>query len=443
MKFILFILFAFFGGYANAQGGTDMDRSQKWREDLRYLKEQFPAYDKTLTPFLYTNTADSNKLYFAVQKNSIDAFLKGVDSLYKAVEVLNDEQIMIGICKLIALSPNAHTRLYLFRVRTVLNNLPVGTYWFGNDLHITAAPEKHKNLLGAKIIAINGVNVDSVKKRTDELISGNPSWKKYMSLYFLRSPQAMKGLSLSSEKNELNLTVQPLNGNEQTVNLKADFVPQTAPVETWKDLSPFTVKRDSLVHLLAIENRKVPLYLQHTDKNYRYQYLSKEGVVYLPFNRTENMKEITFLDFVLNMLNEIKDKPYKKFVLDLRFNTGGNNGIASKALSLLAQEVKGKKVYIITSYPTFSAGVTSAALFKWYTGAKVVGEPAGDGLVYLSEGGNVVLPHSKLAAHYANGLHNDAYQKGFTIHPDKELSVTFADYLKGEDTILNFILGEQ
>ena len=64
---------------------------------------------------------------------------------------------MIGISKLVALSPNAHTRLYLFRVRTIMNNLPLGIYWFGNDLHITAAPGNYSKYLGAKIIAINNV----------------------------------------------------------------------------------------------------------------------------------------------------------------------------------------------------------------------------------------------------------------------------------------------
>lgn len=418
---------------------VEKTRNEKWREDLMYLKERFPAYDKTLTPFIYQNPIDSNKLYYAVEKNSIELFLKKADSLYKAVDRLNDEQIIIGLSNLLALSPNAHTRLYLFRVRTVFNNAPIGIFWFEDDLHIVAVPAEQKELLGAKIIAINGVLLDSVKRRVDNLISGNKSWKRYMSLYFLRSPQAMKGLSLGNGSDQLQVTVLTLKGKQQIVGIKADFVPQASTLEAWKDLSPLTTKKDSLNHVLS-STIKLPLYLKNGDKNYWYEYLDKEGVVYMHFNRTENMEHKSFKDFTANLIENLKDKRYDKFVLDLRFNTGGNNSIASGPLKELAKYLKNKKVYIITSYPTFSAGVTTAALFKWHTGAKIIGESAGDELVYLSEGGNIVLPNSKLNAHYANGLHNDVYEKGFSILPDKQLSVTFKDYLKGEDTIMKYIL---
>jgi len=419
------------------------NRNKVWREDLQYFKERFPVYDKTFTPVLFSNHTDSNNLHYAIEQNVIEPFLRGVDSLYKAVDTLTDEQLMIGICKLVALSPNAHTRLYLFRVRTVMNNLPIGIHWFNQDLHIIAVPPTHKPLLGAKIKAINGISIDSAKRRVDELISGNRYWKNYMSLYFLRSPQAIKGLGLGEETDQLALTVEPMRGKVQTVLMKADFVPQSSTLEVWKDLSPVTVKKDSLVHLLSVENKKLPLYLQQTDKEYSYHYMEKEGVVYLQFNRAVNRKEITFRDLTAKMVAELKDKPFTKFVFDLRFNTGGSIEVSEKAIEALAPYLKDKKCYVITGNSTFSAGIVPAALFKKLTGAKVVGTPAGDELIFLSEGGNVVLPHSKLNAHYANGLLNWSIEKGFSILPDKEMAVRFADYGTGEDTIMNYILNEQ
>ncbi|HYH15383.1 MAG TPA: hypothetical protein VD794_09185 [Flavisolibacter sp.] len=428
----------------NALPANELEsRNRKWREDIQYFKERFPAYDKTYTPVLFSNHTDSNNLHYAIEQNNLEPFLRGVDSLYNAVNTLNDEQLMIGLCKLIALSPNAHTRLYLFRVRTVMNNLPLGIHWFDQDLHIIAAPPAYKQLLGAKIKAINDVSIDSVKKRVDALISGNTHWKKYMSLYFLRSPQALKGLGLGTDGDQLTLAVEPLHGKAKTVLMKADFVHQSATLEVWKDLSPVTVKKDSLAHLLGTDIKKLPLYLQHTDKAYSYQYLKDEGLVYLQFNRAVNSKEKTFSDLVREMVTAIKDQPFTKFVFDLRFNTGGSIEVSEKAIEMLAPYLRNKKSYVITGHSTFSAGIVPAGIFKKLTGAKVVGSPAGDALIFLSEGGNVVLPHSKLHAHYANGLLNWSIEKGFTIHPDKTITVSFSDYVKGEDTILNFILNEE
>jgi hypothetical protein len=435
-----------FGGAVHPQNkliAPGPERARKWREDLQYFKERFPVYDKTLTPLYYPNHADSGKLYYAVSKNSLETFLRGVDSLYQNVENLSDEEIMIGMCRMVGLSFNGHTRLYLFRVRTILNNLPIGLYWFGEDLHITAAPKAYRDLPGAKIIAINGIALDSVRKAVDKLIAGNSSWKSYMSLYFLRSPQTMKGLSLGTASDSMQLTVITAKGKKQEVRMKGDFVLQTEPQEIWKNLSPNMIKKDSLVHVL--QGQELPLYLKYADSNYHYAFLKKDGTVYLQFNRVEDAKSVSFNDYVSRLVQDLKEAPFTKFVLDLRFNTGGNNDIATRGLAELVSLVKAKgcRSYIITGIATFSAGVTTAAKFKYVTGATIIGAPAGDGLVYLSEGGNVILPNSKLFAHYANGLHDEVFEKGFTIRPDKEIYMDFTDYRSGTDPVMDFILADK
>jgi hypothetical protein len=96
---------------------------------------------------------------------------------------------------------------------------------------------------------------------------------------------------------------------------------------------------------------------------------------------------------------------------------------------------------------TFSAGISHAVQLR-LAGARLVGEPVGDRLDLWSEGGNVILPHSKLAAHYANGLHS--YSKapippGVTpfldmdvagLDPDVAVEPTFAEYRAGRDPVL-------
>ena len=424
---------------AAAQSKLSKESVQKWREDLLFLKERFPAYDKTLTPFLFLNPYEM-KLWAYSEKSVLEEFLKGVDALHAGADSLSEEELMIGISKLIALSPNAHTRFYLFRVRTVMNNAPIGLYWFGNDLHIVSAATKYSSILGSRIKAINGMALDSVKRRVDELISGNASWKKYMGLYFLRSPQAMKGLRIGSDRDQLELTVVTPKGKEQTISLQADFVPQQATLEAWKDLSPVSVQKDSITSVLEGSVKVLPLYLQHTHQSYSYTYLEKEKLAYLQFNRTQDMATLSFKDFTEQMIKDLKTKPFQKFVLDLRFNTGGNNDVAKKALEELGQHLKGKQVYMITGAATFSAGIVAGAVFKKATGARVIGEEAGDGLVFLSEGGNVVLPNSRLNAHYSNGFHYWNFNNDFSIAPDVYLVNTYADYAKGMDAVMNYII---
>jgi len=439
-KKIHLLLFIFLIAAALQPAAAQQDsatRNRNWREDIAYFRERFPAMDKTLTPFMFLNP-DDRQLYWYSQKNSLDAFLAGTDDLYRSVDTLSDEAIMTGLAKLVALSPNAHTRLYLFRVRTVMNNLPIGLQWFGSELRIVSALKTERDLLGARILAINGRPIDSVKRIVDTLFAGGPSWKSYMSLYTLRSPQALKGLGITTDADHLTLTLQLLTGITTVRTLEGRRSPQTGTLEAWKNFSPLTINSDSLAHLLA--GVKLPPSLRFTDRNYAWTYSAGDKLVYLSFTRCENDPGVSFKDFTGKLIDSLAHLSYTRFVLDLRFNTGGDNGVAAESLKTLGAYLKGKKVYVITGPSTFSAGVVCAAIFKRYANARIFGEEAGDGLVFLSEGGNVILPHSKLAAHYANGFHNWLFEPNFSITPDAIVPLRFDDYRKGRDAVLDKIL---
>ena len=117
-----------------------------------------------------------------------------------------------------------------------------------------------------------------------------------------------------------------------------------------------------------------------------------------------------------------------------------------------------RKVYVLISGWTFSAGETSAALAKEHGAGKVilVGEPLGDRLRLWGEGRDMTLPNSHLKLHYATGLHDYSHpcwgQEGcfwttlfFPMHlrtlaPDVPLQYTFADYRALRDPVLEYVL---
>ena len=87
--------------------------------------------------------------------------------------------------------------------------------------------------------------------------------------------------------------------------------------------------------------------------------------------------------------------------------------------------------------------------------AVVVGRPPGDGTDYCAEGGNVVLPRSRLVLNYADGLHSyscRARAAGVAEHialglsvrdlaPDVVVPWTWADYAAGRDPYVEAALG--
>ena len=150
-------------------------------------------------------------------------------------------------------------------------------------------------------------------------------------------------------------------------------------------------------------------------------------------------------DFIVRVTRLLDQHPVKGFIVDVRFNTGGDSGVGTPLVETLAPRLRGTPVVVITGRATFSAGITHAAQWKQFANASIVGEPVGDSLDLWSEGGNLKLPNSGLTVHYANGFHGysqkdyPAFKPYFadlnvaTLQPDQLIETTWSQYLSGID----------
>ncbi|MEL6378543.1 MAG: hypothetical protein AAFR69_12235 [Pseudomonadota bacterium] len=149
-------------------------------------------------------------------------------------------------------------------------------------------------------------------------------------------------------------------------------------------------------------------------------------------------------------------------VVDFRLHDGGDY-TRSMAFAKTAPRTvkKDGKVYIITGPNTFSAGVVTVAMLKYYAGDKavIVGEPMGDREQFWAERGtDFQLPNSKYYVNYATGYHD--WEKGckgdqycYTMNvkhevpagslaPQVLLTQTFESYQQGEDVVMGWIAAQ-
>jgi hypothetical protein len=149
-----------------------------------------------------------------------------------------------------------------------------------------------------------------------------------------------------------------------------------------------------------------------------------------------------------------RDAKTRALVIDLRFNTGGNLDLFNDLMTRLQQEAAGRPVYVITGRATFSAGLYHAAQWKQWGKATFIGEPVGDRLDYWSEGGNINLPNSKIAIHFADSFHRYSHKeypdrKPYfeelsidSLAPDDPVRPSFVDYAAGRDPAMDIVLRE-
>jgi hypothetical protein len=149
----------------------------------------------------------------------------------------------------------------------------------------------------------------------------------------------------------------------------------------------------------------VPIYLRHPERPYWFEFLPDAGALYFQYNRAASDEQHPVAQFDEALMKAIRDHPQAALIVDLRFNTGGDGTIAEQMMTDLQKACKFRKVYVITGRATFSAGLFHAVQWKHWGNAIFVGEEPGDGLEFFSEGGNVLLPNSKLTVHFANARH--------------------------------------
>jgi len=426
---------------ATASGRPHLTTAQ-WREDLQFAVDTFLARDRSFSPA------------------TREQFRQAITKLQQTLESKSDEQVIVELARAVALANNAHTRLYLLRNRTELRRYPIRVWWFPEGLYVVRATPENAPLLGARILSIGGRSVQQLKRDVQPLFAGNDSWRTYMSAYTMTSPDILLGLGIISGNGRTQIEFVSRTGRKEKRDLEPMPLRKTdQPTESWWDLCP-TRRRDdgAWVTALSLPESRLPLYVQHTERQYWSQYLAQEHLYYIQFNRAGNAPEGASLpEFGRRVLSELSSTEARKIVVDVRFNTGGDLSIGRPFINQLGAFAKDHqlKIYVITGRATFSAGIYHAMQLRQFADAVMVGEPVGDILEIWSEGGNLLTPNAKLSLHFADRLHSYSplvrpeFEK--YLVKDTDLSVTnpgpdllvrtnARDYFAGRDPALRAII---
>jgi len=416
------------------------DRAGAWREDLDSVLTVFLPRDRSFSP------------------EAREAFRRRVLGLRDSAGVLRDEEIVTRLAVAVTGANNAHTRLYLLRNRTSLRRYPLRVWWFGDGLYVVRAKEEHRDLLGGRITAIGGRPVAEAAARVAPLYTGNASWTRYLTTYTLTSPEVLRGVGVIEGEGTVEMEVATRDGRRVRRTVEPMPLNRTSePTEAWWDLFPGHPGRDGpWLGALAADSARLPLYLRNPGQNYWLHHLPEQRLLYVSYNRSQDQRGgETTAAFGERLLAEIAARRPEKLVVDLRFNTGGNLDLAEglfRRLAALPLAQEPGRLFVITGRATFSAGLYQAAVLRELSRAVLVGEPVGDVLDFWSEGGNVLLPNSRLTVHFADRFHSYSpaefperrpYVRDLSIphlNVDVPVEATIEQYLAGRDPALEAVI---
>jgi hypothetical protein len=372
---------------------------------------------------------------------------------------LTPAQFDLAVSRMVALADNGHSAVYKGSLSRRNNRLPCRLYHFSDGYYVIRARPACRQMLGAKVIAVDGVPIDAIVDRMFEY-SGGPRnhYDQFISVFFLESPELLRAAGLASLTDRLTLHVMLPDGSRQDETIIADPPDASAPrVYSDSYLSPQRIDGEGKDwSTLLTPDAKLPVFLLDYANPFQSLYWADKEVYYLEFKSNEGESGHSIGKFVARVKHEIvADRP-RDVVVDLRLDQGGDFVTTAGLMTNLTNLTDSiEHVYVLTSAWTLSAGNVSVALLKQHGGRKVsvIGETVGDRIRIWAEGGDMTLPNSKLDIGFATGLHDYTHpcwrERGCfwtmfffpmrlaTLEPDIPVRYTFDDYVALRDPMLD------
>ncbi len=384
--------------------------AEQWRADLRLLAEELPRRHKNA--------------FHTMTRAQFDAAVKQLD---ERIPSLADQEITVGLMRIMAMVGDGHTRMSGMAARFRAGRYPAQLYLFKDGLFVRRVAAEHAELAGAKALRIGKLSTEEALSRVREIAPhDNEMGVKDEAPFWFAFPEVLHALGITDDLQSLKLVVE-IDGQSKTVEMK----PVSQLPARWADA------RDAA-------KSPVPLWLKNPGNDYWFEYLPEQKTLYVQYNVVRNKPDETVEAFFNRVFAFVATNPVEKFVLDLRVNGGGNNFLN---LPIVKGVIRSKidergKFFTIIGRETFSAAQNLVNQLEKYTNVIFVGEPTGARPNSYGEARSLTLPNSGLVVRASTLWWQDLDPRDDRMWtaPQVAAEMTAADYRANRDPALEAIL---
>jgi len=360
------------------------DRGHWQREDIAVFRKDFLSRDIAFTP----------EARRAAEQRLVKLERETMDPTVFAVE----------LCRIAALADNGHTQCLpnwlgsdICRGVAALgfdhppwcqprradyeipdfNAVPIAFFRFGQDFNVIGVEAGSVDILGARLVAVEGKPIESIMALLRTFAGGTPSHRDGMAAHVLASPEQLNAVGLARSADSVEYQLITSDGTK--IN-RVWSVQSFSKKAAWHGLP---------------DPEKASWAFQEPEKPFRYRDAPDMDAVVVQLRKTFDAGGQKIADFMEEAEQKRRSLGRKHVVLDMRFNGGGNFLLIRDFMIRWPARVPGR-FFVLTSRQTFSAAITSIAYLKQAGKDRVaiVGEPVGDRLMFFSDGLPVRLPHS-------------------------------------------------
>src|SRR5215218_841308 len=180
----LFFVFTFLSTVpVAAQSPPAKLTAAQWQADVRFLGVELPSRHKN-----------------AYHRMKREDFETAVDRLYKEVPSLSDDEISVGMMKLVAMVHDGHTSLNP-RQFSRSGIYPIRLYRFSDGVYVQKAAPAYADVVGSRVVRIGSLSIDDAMAAVAPVVAAdNEMGVLEMGPMMLSVPEILAGLKINSDK---------------------------------------------------------------------------------------------------------------------------------------------------------------------------------------------------------------------------------------------------
>ncbi len=349
--------------------------------------------------------------------------LARLDALDAAADTLQLPYLHLELARIVALADNGHSVVPAGFRALAFTRIPLRLAPFEDAFHVVRARPDLADLLGARVIAVDGRPVEELRAVARTLNGGTTAFRDRFVPFFLESPGQMQVLGVATSGEAALYRFALLDGRTVERRIVADPADSLrAPVGSHRWLFPTPKVAEGNAWRPLLAPASAPWSLQDYGPPYRWRMAPDIDGMVVELRVNANIDGGDIRAFLDTMTQAIMTRTPRNFVLDLRMNGGGDLNTTRAFVQSLPTLVPGR-IFVLTSPYTFSAAISTVGYLKQAAPGRVtiVGEELGDRREFWAEGRPIRLEHSGIRVGVATQRHD--YANGCRAHTDCHGSV--------------------
>ena len=399
-----------------------------WRSDLRQLVRELEHNHPN--PY---------------HKTPREKIASAVAQLDARIPQLAAHEIIVELERIIAMVGDGHSNLNLVMSAGVdFHQLPIRFGIYQDGVLVEAADAAHRDVVGGRVVAIDGTPIDTVLARIKPIVSrDNDQWLDVATPQLMNLIEVLHALRIAKSLDGVRLQVVR-GGRDVAVDIKPLAHTRGRPYGY-----PFRVQlTNSWVDARDASGKPEPLYQQRVSEVHWWQYVPQDRLLYIKWDQVQNRSNgetafAMFRDAMQYAREHTAD--IDKVLLDIRNNTGGEGGLLDPILREIVRtrEVDEPGKFFVAIGPrTFSAALLFSVMLERYARPIFVGEPTG-GKVNIYAGHVIATLHnSGIAVSISPALYQTTYAGDTREYLTPRLYVrpSIADYLANRDPVYETVV---